>query len=322
MADVLKDSGQDSGDALVGSNGNEQDTSSSVAHEDPFDAPGTSLFGDADVTPSAQPATPDAATPDTPAFDPDNVEDLLRLDLNNVPEGQRSAWAAAQKTAKNLQGLTRRETERLNQTLQQVEQLQQKLQTQLQQPPQTQQQPGQPGTPSEATAYLDPQTWNQLPPQSRQDLGLILQAVQNYMNPHIQSIQTLPQLQETIQGITAKTSATEQASVNAEWQELREAYPTEDVTQWQRPVATLMATINPATKKYFTAKEAYDRMTGRHQTTSQQMTEKEKQLRQNAKQAAGGVAPGGGGNVVDTSQTGEMSEEEGQAQIAQMFNIG
>lgn len=278
-----------------------------VASDDGFDL-GADLETIAS-TPSTEPTATDSTSPapdaGTSDFDPNKV-DFGTADPETLPAHYREAQEWAQKRERELQGDYTRKSQENAEYRRQLDSLQATI---------AQQQAA--ANTAGRPAATDPLA------ELRRRLGddapaiEVVQDIVKAVNVGAEAQQQaqskqLTDLQTTVQALTQVMSATQNDGLNQQVLEAREAYGGQ-LEGYASQIKALINVPNPVTRKAYTVKEAFELVSGKAMTKSQELAATDRQIRSDASnrtalQGAVGAANTDGGDLSAAQLTAGLKQ--------------
>jgi len=248
----------------------------------------------------------DATNDSSQEFDPSSV-DLLRTNLDDVPETHKPLVERYQKLAKDLRANTQRvETD---------------LQNQLQKLQENQQQAFKPEVLTNAVREgmkpSDDDKFANLTPEQRAAVDTVKELIGGEIAPINDKLSQFEEMQQMVQQMVQERQMQQQAALQQQVTEARDAYG-DQLDQYGLQIKALIATPNPRTGQNFTVKEAYEAVSGVQVQQSQQLAQKEQQVIADAKRQVS--TPPNGGIMSNGGNDGQQMSDDDL--VAEMQKLG
>jgi len=210
-------------------------------------------------------AAPDSSQ-NQPDFNPSAV-DLLRVNMEEVPESHRSLAQNAQNALKQMQSGFTQSQQELSERLRQLEQGNGSAQE----------------TVAETIKQLSqPDEYSHLTPEQQQAVDTVKEIVGAETQELRDQMQTMAEMQTTVQQLQEAQESRKKNALQLEVNEARSLYGNDlDVYGYQ--IKALMQTTNPRTGYRYTVRDAYELLSGKTQAQSQNMQQAQNQVYNGAK---------------------------------------
>lgn len=241
---------------------------------------------------NARPSEEASQSAGTPEFDMSSV-DLLRVDIDTIPEAQRGLVTNAQTQMRNMQSMFTKQQDDLSKQMQQLQQQQQVAMTES-------------VVDNRLNALNQQDEFSNLTPQQQQALDTVDQRIEAKIADLKAMTDRVANMETQLTSINQTQADQRQAGVQAEINTARAKYGN-DVDVYANQIAALVQTANPRNGRAYSIVEAYELASGKASALSQQMQTANNGVLNGAKHQ---LAPQATATPASVNGSGPMSQDD------------